>query len=124
MLGTLAAIGIRNMNEVSPRRLVMNVTYLPIINPEIVTGVSLMLLFVFVQVRGFGHPAGLSASRTLILAHITFNVPYVILNVMPKLRQMDTYRLRGGAGPRVQPACRHSSRWSSRRSCRASSRAS
>lgn len=95
ILGTLAAIGIRNMKRWQ-RAAVMNITYLPIINPEIVTGVSLMLLFVSWQSilelinqrfhTAFGLEFGLI---TLIIAHITFNVPYVILNVMPKLRQMD-----------------------------------
>lgn len=85
LLGTMAAIGIRNMGKLS-RAAVMNFTYLPIINPEIVTGVSLMLLFVFVQSLGVRLEFGF---LTLILAHITFNVPYVILNVTPKLRQMD-----------------------------------
>ena len=80
VIGTLAAIGIRNMGRLS-RSVVMNVTYMPVINPEIVTGVSLMLLFAGVQLE-FGFV-------TLVLAHITFNIPYVILNVMPKLRQMD-----------------------------------
>lgn len=80
MLGTLAAVGINSMNK-KLRAAVINVTYLPVINPEIVTGVSLMLLFVF---------AGISLGyATLIIAHITFSIPYVILNVMPKLRQMD-----------------------------------
>jgi len=96
IIGTAAAIGISNMKKTS-RAVVMNLTYVPIINPEIVTGVSLMLLFGFFTVCSgwlkentgidigfeFGFP-------TLILAHITFNIPYVILNVMPKLRQMDT----------------------------------
>lgn len=84
ILGTLAAIGINSMRKV-PKAIVMNVTNMPIINPEIVTGVSLMLLFVFFAARmnmEFGF-------WTLLIAHITFNVPYVILNVMPKLRQMD-----------------------------------
>lgn len=82
LLGTLAAVGINAMGKRS-RALVINATYLPVINPEIVTGVSLMLLFVF---------AGVSLGyTTLIIAHITFNVPYVILNVMPKLRQMDSH---------------------------------
>ncbi|WRS28908.1 ABC transporter permease [Oscillospiraceae bacterium MB08-C2-2] len=86
IIGTAAAIGLSNMRRV-PRMLVLNFTYLPIINPEIVTGVSMMLLFVFFKSKmniplEFGFP-------TLILAHITFNIPYVILNVMPKLRQMD-----------------------------------
>lgn len=80
VLGTAAAIGIHNMKK-RTRGLIMNVTYLPILNPEIVTGVSLMLLFVFAGIK-FG-------LITLILAHVSFCVPYVILNVLPKLRQMD-----------------------------------
>lgn len=83
ILGTAAAIGINNMKKL-PRSVVMNITNVPIVNPEIVTGVSLMLLFVFFAARmnfEFGF-------ATLIIAHITFNVPYIILNVMPKFRQM------------------------------------
>ena len=86
VLGTLAAIGINNMKKV-PKAVVMNITNMPIINPEIVTGVSLMLLFVFFAARmnlEFGFV-------TLLIAHITFNVPYVILNVMPKFNQMDPH---------------------------------
>lgn len=84
ILGTLAAIGINSMRKV-PKALVMNATNMPIINPEIVTGVSLMLLFVFFAARmnlEFGFV-------TLLIAHITFDVPYVILNIMPKFKQMD-----------------------------------
>ena len=84
LLGTLAAIGINSMRKV-PKAIVMNFTNMPIVNPEIVTGVSLMLLFVFFAARmnlEFGFV-------TLVIAHITFDVPYVILNVMPKFRQMD-----------------------------------
>lgn len=80
ILGTAAAIGIYNMNSVA-RKFIMNITLIPNVNPEIVTGVSLMLLFVFLKME-FGF-------TTLILSHITFCVPYVILNVMPKLRQMN-----------------------------------
>ncbi len=80
ILGTLAAIGINSMNK-KLRSLMLNISYLPIINPDIITGVSLMLLFVFLKIN-FGY-------STLILAHITFNVPIVIFNVLPKLRQMD-----------------------------------
>lgn len=69
------------------KSLVLNTTYMPIINPEIVTGVSLMLLFVFIRDR-MGIPLEMGF-LTLILAHITFSIPYVILNVIPKLRQMD-----------------------------------
>jgi spermidine/putrescine transport system permease protein len=94
-IGTAAAIGISNMKKVS-RAVVMNLTYMPIINPEIVTGVSLMLLFgIFVEFfKWLGENTGVNIAfefgfSTLILAHITFNIPYVILNVMPKLRQMD-----------------------------------
>ncbi len=82
VLGTLAAIGINNMNR-RIRSVVMNATCLPVMNPEIVTGVSLMLLFVFLNMKlGMG---------TVLISHITFCVPYVILNVMPKLRQMDPH---------------------------------
>ncbi len=82
VIGTAAAVGIHAMHK-NMRAAVINVTYLPVINPEIVTGVSLMLLFVFAGIR-LGY-------TTLILAHITFNVPYVILNVIPKIRQMDSH---------------------------------
>ena len=84
ILGTLAAIGINSMRKF-PKAVILNITNMPIINPEIVTGVSLMLLFVFFAARmnfEFGF-------WTLLIAHITFDVPYVILNVMPKFRQMD-----------------------------------
>ena len=85
-LGTLAAIGINSMKKL-PKAVVMNITNMPIINPEIVTGVSLMLLFVFFAARmnlEFGFV-------TLLIAHITFDVPYVILNIMPKFKQMDPH---------------------------------
>lgn len=80
ILGTAAAIGIDALGK-KTKNLVMNISYLPIINPDIITGVSLMLLFIMLKVElGFS---------TLVLAHITFNVPIVIFNVLPKLRQMD-----------------------------------
>ena len=82
ILGTAAAIGIFNMKK-NWRSAILNVSYLPIMNPEIVTGVSLMLLFVSMKLS-FGY-------LTLILAHVSFCVPYVILNVLPKLRQMDKH---------------------------------
>ena len=85
LIGTAAAIGIHGMKKL-PRTVVMNVTYTPIINPEIVTGVSMLLLFTTFRYflnfeMGFG---------TLLIAHISFNLPYVILSVNPKLRQLDT----------------------------------
>ncbi len=86
ILGTLAAIGINSMRKF-PKAVVLNITNMPIINPEIVTGVSLMLLFVFFAARmnlEFGFV-------TLLIAHITFDVPYVILNVMPKFQQMNPH---------------------------------
>ena len=70
------------------RRAVMNLTNIPMTNPEIVTGVSLSLLFVFVGTRLLGQRNSLTF-WTLLIAHITFNLPYVILNVMPKLNQLD-----------------------------------
>ncbi len=88
VIGTIAALGISNMKK-TPRTIVMNVSYLPIINPEIVTGVSLMLLFVFIG-RLIGATNSLSFG-TLLIAHVTFNLPYVILNVLPKLNQTDPH---------------------------------
>ena len=80
VLGTLAAIGINAMNK-RLKSFLLNVSYLPIINPDIITGVSLMLLFIFLKME--------CGYTTLVLAHITFNVPIVIFNVLPKLQQMD-----------------------------------
>ena len=79
VIGTAAAIGIHNSRGWQ-KKLVMNITYIPVLNPEIVTGISLMILFVFSKVQ-FGY-------LTLLLVHITFNIPYVILSVLPKLRQL------------------------------------
>ena len=87
LVGTLAAIGIANMKHWS-RGIIMNITYMPVINPEIVMGVSLMLLFVWLKTFGVNIEFGFT---TLIIAHTTFCLPYVILNVLPKLRQIDTY---------------------------------
>ena len=86
-IGTAAAIGINGMKRFT-RKAVMNITNFPMVNPEIVTGVSLMLLFVFFA-RALG---GVSLGMvSLILAHVTFSLPYVILSVLPKLRQMDPH---------------------------------
>ena len=86
--GTVAAMGIHNLSP-KKRKLVMGLTNIPMTNPEIVTGVSLSLLFVFVGTKMLGQRDSLPF-WTLLIAHITFNLPYVILNVMPKLQQMDT----------------------------------
>ena len=86
ILGTCASLGIHSMGP-RLRSFTMGVTNIPMTNPEIVTGVSLALLFAFAgtmmkinNIFGFA---------TLLIAHITFNLPYVILSVMPKLKQMD-----------------------------------
>lgn len=95
VMGTMAAIGINSMGR-KTRMVVTNVTYLPVVNPEIITGISLMLLFVAYQKYASGEgwlaellPDQIMGFPTLLIAHISFNVPYVIFNVLPKLRQMD-----------------------------------
>ena len=85
--GTVAAVGIHNLKP-KLRKTVMSLTNIPMTNPDIVTGVSLSLLFVFVGTKMLGQRDSLTF-WTLLIAHITFNLPYVILNVMPKLQQMD-----------------------------------
>ena len=86
VLGTMAAVGIYNMKK-RPKALSMALTNIPMTNPDIVTGVSLALLFAFVgTILRKNHVMGFS---TLLIAHITFDMPYVILSVMPKLTQMD-----------------------------------
>ena len=88
VFGTLSAVGINNLKP-RMRNFVMGLTNIPMTNPDIVTGVSLSLLFVFVGSNLLGQKESLNFS-TLLIAHVTFNLPYVILNVMPKLRQMDS----------------------------------
>ena len=84
VLGTAAAIGFHNMKR-RPRNLFLTINNIPMTNADIITGVSLMLLFVAAgNLLGFSLGFG-----TLLLAHITFNVPYVVLAVMPKLRQLN-----------------------------------
>ena len=87
VFGTVAAVGINGLRP-RMRNVVMSLTNIPMTNPDIVTGVSLSLLFVFVGTKMLGQRDSLTFG-TLLIAHITFNLPYVILNVMPKLRQMD-----------------------------------
>ncbi len=87
VIGVLAAVGIHALNK-KLRKVFLTVNNLPMVNPEIVTGISLMLLFVFIyQTTGLLRTGFL----TLLIAHITFNIPYVILQVMPKLRQMNQH---------------------------------
>ena len=82
VVGTAAAIGINSMRRL-PQTLITNLTYIPVTNADIVTGVSLMVLFMFLSIP-FGRVS-------LLLAHVTFNIPYVILSVMPKLHQMNKH---------------------------------
>ncbi len=87
VLGTAASVGILALHKKISQSFVMSVTNIPMMNADIVTGISLMLLFVF-----FGKIIGVHESLgffTVLIAHITFNLPYVILSVMPKLRQTD-----------------------------------
>lgn len=87
VIGTLAAVGIDKMKKGVVKSSVMIVTNIPMMNPEIVTGVSMMLLFVFIgSILG---ASGVLGFWTLFIAHVTFSLPYVILNVLPKLRQTD-----------------------------------
>jgi spermidine/putrescine transport system permease protein len=81
VIGTAAAIGIHNMKKYR-KAVMINLTYLPVLNPDIVTGVSLMLLFIFASI-----PLG---AVSLLLAHISFSIPYVIISVLPKLKQLNT----------------------------------
>ncbi len=82
IIGTIAAIGIYDMNLLG-RKIVLNLNYLPVLNPDIVTAVSLMTLFRFANIE-FGF-------MTMLLSHITFNIPYVILSVLPKLKQLNKH---------------------------------
>lgn len=88
-LGTLSAIGIDNIRNKHVKNMTKNVTNIPMMSPEIVSGISLMLLFVFIG-RIFKR-TGVLGFSTLLLAHITFCLPYVILSVLPKLKQMDPH---------------------------------
>ena len=91
VLGTAASLGIASMGRKS-RLLVTNITYITTVNPEIITGISLMMLFVayqrFASELDF-LPDNIMGFPTLLIAHIAFNVPYVIFNVTPKLKQLD-----------------------------------
>ena len=89
IMGTAAAVGINVYRNKFIKKTVMGVTNIPMMNPEIVTGISMMLLFVFcARLIGVTDALGFG---TMLVAHITFNLPYVILSVLPKLRQMDKY---------------------------------
>ena len=87
VIGTMAAVGIFNMNG-RLRRAMESLNNIPMVNPEIVTGISMMLMFVAIyRATGLLQPG----FATLLIAHITFCIPYVVLQVMPKLRQMNKH---------------------------------
>lgn len=94
IIGTAACIAINKMRR-APRTVVMGITNIPMLNADIVTGISLMLAFI-----AFGISLGF---KTILIAHITFNIPYVILSVMPKLKQTSKHTYEAamdlGAGP-------------------------
>ncbi len=80
VIGTFAAIGINNFKK-RPKAFMMSLSYIPMVNADIVTGISMLLLFILLQVpRGY---------TTLLIAHITFCLPYTVLSVLPRLKAMD-----------------------------------
>ncbi len=87
VLGTFAAVGINKLRSRWYRAAMNTVTDIPMVNPDIITGISLMLMFVFIG-RLFGAATSLNF-LTMLIAHVTFCTPYVILQVLPKLQQMD-----------------------------------
>jgi spermidine/putrescine transport system permease protein len=87
VLGVLASVGLFNSKNKLYKRAMMTATNIPMMNPEIVTGISMMLLFVFAGT--LVHKSEVLGFWTLLIAHVTFALPYVILNVIPKLRQFD-----------------------------------
>ena len=88
ILGTAAAFGIFRIRKEWYRMIMNTVTNIPMINPDIITGISMMLVFVFVG-RLFGASTSLNF-WTILIAHVTFCLPYVIFQVIPKLQQMDS----------------------------------
>lgn len=95
VIGTFAAIGIYNFKK-APKAIALGVNNIPVMNPDIITGISLMLLFLFMGMNlGF---------YTLLLAHITFNIPYVILSILPKLRQMNRHLFEAALDLGASPA--------------------
>lgn len=80
IIGTITSIGIHKMRNGKGKSILLNINYLPILNPDVVTGISLMTLFAFISLD-FGF-------STMLISHIVFNIPYVILSVLPKLKQL------------------------------------
>ncbi|OPJ59188.1 ABC transporter permease [Clostridium oryzae] len=84
ILGTISALGIHKMKGFS-KKIILNINYIPVLNPDIVTAVSLMTLFIFFRFVFNGFEFGFN---TLLISHIVFCTPYVILSVLPKLSQL------------------------------------
>lgn len=99
VIGTLTAIGISKMRR-PIKNLILNINYLPVLNPDIVTGIALMSLF---GVLAFVFPLKPGFS-TLLLAHITFSIPYVILSILPKLKQLPPNLLEAALDLGASPA--------------------
>lgn len=86
IIGTIASVGIHAMRG-APRRAYLAVNNIPVTNPDIVTAISMMILFVFFVTKLNGMEMGFG---TLLISHITFNIPYVVLSVLPKLRGLNS----------------------------------
>ncbi len=82
VIGTFAALGIHQIKGFK-KSIILNLNYLPVLNPDIVTAISLMALYRFLKID-----FGLS---TMLLSHIAFSIPYVILSILPKLKQMNVH---------------------------------
>jgi spermidine/putrescine transport system permease protein len=87
VIGTFGALGLHRMRNKYVKGAINSVTNIPMMNPDIVTGVSMMLLFV--AVAGIIHSQKLFGFGTMLIAHVTFNLPYVMLSVLPRFKQLD-----------------------------------
>ncbi|MDP4178394.1 MAG: ABC transporter permease [Bacillota bacterium] len=96
ILGTISSLGIYKMTGWK-KKVMLNINYIPVLNPDIVTAISLMTLFLFVKL-----PFGLT---TLILSHIAFCTPYVILSVLPKLTQLPEDLVKAALDLGATPSC-------------------
>ncbi len=90
VLGTFGALGLHHMRSAWVKKPVMTLTNIPMMNPDIVTGVSMMLLFVAMATLPLFGGRDIFGFWTLLIAHITFNLPYVILSVLPRFKQLDS----------------------------------
>ncbi len=89
VVGTAAAVGINKIRSKRAKGIIMGVSNIPMMNPDIVTGIAMALLFTFaMNLLGLNSIFGF---WTVLIAHVTFNLPYVILSVLPKIKQMDRH---------------------------------